>query len=61
MTGAELKEYLEYSARYFNQVEAGAEFDPATGTNAVYPDRPDGVPDYNYDVISGLDYYIDIS
>ena len=61
LTGAQLKDYLEYSARYFNQVEEGAEFDPATGTNAVYPDRPDGVPDYNYDAISGLNYLIDIS
>ncbi|WP_152192730.1 bifunctional metallophosphatase/5'-nucleotidase [Georgenia satyanarayanai] len=61
LTGAELRDYLEYSARYFNQVEEGAEFDPETGTNAVYPDRPEGVPDYNYDVISGLEYFIDIS
>ncbi|MEE6281510.1 bifunctional metallophosphatase/5'-nucleotidase [Georgenia sunbinii] len=61
LTGAQLRDYLEYSARYFNQVEEGAEFDPETGTNAVYPDRPDGVPDYNYDVISGLEYWIDIS
>ncbi|PYG01125.1 2',3'-cyclic-nucleotide 2'-phosphodiesterase / 3'-nucleotidase [Georgenia satyanarayanai] len=61
LTGAQLRDYLEYSARYFNQVEEGAEFDPETGTNAVYPDRPEGVPDYNYDVISGLEYSIDIS
>ncbi|PFG29999.1 bifunctional metallophosphatase/5'-nucleotidase [Paramicrobacterium agarici] len=61
MTGAEIAEYLEYSARYFVQTEPGAEFDPATGTNAVYPDRPDGVPDYNYDVLTGLSYTIDIS
>ncbi|WP_207453556.1 bifunctional metallophosphatase/5'-nucleotidase [Herbiconiux sp. SYSU D00978] len=61
MTGAQLKEYLEFSARYFAQVEEGAAFDPATGTNAVYPDRPQGVPDYNYDALSGLDYTIDIS
>lgn len=61
MTGAELREYLEYSARYFTQVEEGAEFDPATGTNAVTPDRPTGIPDYNYDALSGVDYTIDIS
>ncbi len=61
MTGAELKDYLEFSARYFVQTEVGAEFDPETGTNAVYPDRPEGVPDYNYDALSGLDYLIDIS
>ncbi|WP_159500377.1 bifunctional UDP-sugar hydrolase/5'-nucleotidase [Microbacterium sp. 18062] len=61
LTGAQLKDYLEYSARYFVQVEEGAVFDPATGTNAAYPDRPSGVPDYNYDALSGLDYTIDIS
>ncbi|WP_179954769.1 bifunctional metallophosphatase/5'-nucleotidase [Georgenia wutianyii] len=61
LTGAQLRDYLEYSARYFNQVEEGAPFDPETGTNAVYDDRPEGVPDYNYDAISGLDYHIDIS
>ncbi|SDH19513.1 bifunctional metallophosphatase/5'-nucleotidase [Agrococcus jejuensis] len=61
LTGAQLRDYLEYSARYFVQTEVGATFDPATGTNAAYPDRPEGVPDYNYDVISGLDYVIDVS
>ena len=61
LTGAELRAYLEFSARYFVQVAEGAVFDPATGTNAAYPDRPQGVPDYNYDAISGVDYVIDIS
>lgn len=61
LTGAQLRDYLEFSARYFVQTEVGATFDPATGTNAAYPDRPEGVPDYNYDVISGLDYVIDVS
>ncbi|WP_165067580.1 bifunctional metallophosphatase/5'-nucleotidase [Marisediminicola senii] len=61
LTGAEVREYLEYSARYFTQVAEGATFDPATGTNAVTPDRPTGIPDYNYDAISGLDYTINIA
>jgi len=61
MTGAEVREYLEFSARYFNQVAPGAPFDPATGTNAITEDRPTGIPDYNYDALSGLDYVIDIS
>ena len=52
---------LKYSARYFNQVAPGAPFDPATGTNAITADRPTGIPDYNYDALSGLDYVIDIS
>ncbi|GMA28268.1 bifunctional metallophosphatase/5'-nucleotidase [Arenivirga flava] len=61
LTGAQLRDYLEYSARYFVQTEEGADFDPATGTNAAYPDRPEGVPDYNYDALSGVDYTIDVS
>lgn len=61
LTGAQLRDYMEHSARYFVQTEVGAEFDPATGTNAVYDDRPEGVPDYNYDAITGLDYVIDVS
>jgi 2',3'-cyclic-nucleotide 2'-phosphodiesterase/3'-nucleotidase len=57
LTGAEVKDYLEYSAKYFEQVAAGGTFDPATMTNA-----PSGAtPDYNYDIISGINYDIDIS
>lgn len=61
LTGAEVREYLEFSARYFTQTAPGAAFDPETGTNATTPERPDGVPDYNYDAIAGLDYVIDVS
>ncbi|KAD3633164.1 bifunctional metallophosphatase/5'-nucleotidase [Arthrobacter yangruifuii] len=55
MTGAQVKEYLEYSAKYFTQSAPGAPVDPATLTNA------NGTPDYNYDMMSGVDYDIDIS
>ncbi|MET4060999.1 2',3'-cyclic-nucleotide 2'-phosphodiesterase (5'-nucleotidase family) [Arthrobacter sp. UYP6] len=55
MTGAQVKEYLEYSAKYFVQTTPGAPVDPATLTNA------DGTVDYNYDMMSGVDYDIDIS
>lgn len=61
LTGAEVRDYLEYSARYYVQTEQGAVFDPETGTNAVYDDVPQGVPDYAYDVLTGLDYTIDVS
>jgi len=62
LTGAQLRDHLEYSAQYFNQVEDGATFDPETGTNAVLPGGdPRGIPDYNYDALSGVDYVIDIS
>ncbi|MDN6605465.1 bifunctional UDP-sugar hydrolase/5'-nucleotidase [Brevibacterium sp.] len=50
INGSQLRDYLEYSARYFKQTEEGADFDPATGTNAIDEalDRP--IPDYNYDI-----------
>lgn len=55
ITGAQLRDYLEVSAKYFVQVEPGAAFDPETGTNA------NGIGDFGYDVISGVNYFIDIS
>ncbi|OUM41291.1 bifunctional metallophosphatase/5'-nucleotidase [Arthrobacter agilis] len=55
MTGAQVRDYLEYSAKYFNQTAPGAPADPATLTNAA------GTPDYNYDMMSGVFYNIDIS
>ncbi|MFJ9587035.1 bifunctional metallophosphatase/5'-nucleotidase [Streptomyces acidicola] len=55
MTGAQMKAYLEFSANYFVQTAAGAAVDPAKLTNA------NNTPDYNYDVVSGLSYEIDIA
>ncbi|MFF9026349.1 bifunctional metallophosphatase/5'-nucleotidase [Streptomyces iakyrus] len=55
MTGVQMKAYLEYSANYFVQTAPGAAVDPAKLTNA------NGTPDYNYDVVSGLSYEIDIA
>ena len=55
LTGAQVRDYLEYSAKYFAQVPAGAAFDPAADTNAG------GTPDYNYDMLSGIRYEIDLS
>jgi 2',3'-cyclic-nucleotide 2'-phosphodiesterase/3'-nucleotidase len=55
LTGAQVKDYLEYSAKYFTQTAPGAPVDPATLTNAG------GTPDYNYDMMSGVSYDIDIS
>ena len=54
LTGAEVKAYLEYSAKYFVTLVPGAPADPATISDPA-------VPDYNYDVFSGVDYDIDIS
>ncbi len=55
LTGAQLKDYLEFSARYYVQTPAGGPVDTAKLTNA------DNTPDYNYDAISGLTYEIDIA
>ncbi|MFD3542930.1 bifunctional metallophosphatase/5'-nucleotidase [Streptomyces sp. NPDC058662] len=55
LTGAQLKDYLEYSARYFVRTAPGEVVDPARLTNA------EGIPDYNYDAVYGLTYDIDIS
>ncbi|MFE9695157.1 bifunctional metallophosphatase/5'-nucleotidase [Micromonospora sp. NPDC005806] len=54
VTGAEVKAYLEYSAKYFVTQPVGATVNPDTIADPA-------VPDYNYDVISGVDYDIDIS
>ncbi|WP_274424541.1 bifunctional 2',3'-cyclic-nucleotide 2'-phosphodiesterase/3'-nucleotidase [Chelativorans sp. YIM 93263] len=52
ITGADVKEWLEMSAGIFNQVELGK------------PDQPLinlAFPSYNYDVIDGVTYTIDLS
>jgi 2',3'-cyclic-nucleotide 2'-phosphodiesterase/3'-nucleotidase len=64
-TGAQVKEYLEKSAIYFKQVTGIGPFAPDDLTNAVTVVAPAGTPDYNYDVMGGLDapltYDIDVS
>jgi 2',3'-cyclic-nucleotide 2'-phosphodiesterase/3'-nucleotidase len=55
LTGAQIKDYLEYSAQYFKQVAADAPVDPASWTNAS------NRPDYNYDQFSGITYDIDVT
>ena len=61
MTGAQVRDYLEQSAAYFTQVPAEGPVDPETITNAVTPTAPNGTPDYNYDVLSGVSYDLDVS
>jgi 2',3'-cyclic-nucleotide 2'-phosphodiesterase / 3'-nucleotidase len=64
-TGAQVKDYLETSAAYFQQVTGTGPFPASAVTNAVTPTAPNGTPDYNYDIMGGLDarltYDIDIS
>ncbi|MEO7754757.1 MAG: 5'-nucleotidase C-terminal domain-containing protein [Terracoccus sp.] len=65
LTGAEVKAYLEQSATYFKQVSGTGPFAPDEVTNAVTATAPNGTPDYNYDIMGGLDadltYTIDIA
>ena len=55
LSGAQLRAYLERSATYFEQTAATGAVDPETIVNA------NGTPDYNYDVLSGVEYDIDVS
>ena len=52
ITGADVKNWLERSAGIFNQIEAGA-----TDAELINPD----FPSYNYDVIDGVTYQIDLT
>ncbi|MDE9367820.1 5'-nucleotidase C-terminal domain-containing protein [Luteipulveratus sp. YIM 133132] len=64
-TGAQVRAYLEKSAEYFKQVSGTGPFTPDQLTNAVTPTAPNGTPDYNYDIMGGLDaaltYDIDVT
>jgi 2',3'-cyclic-nucleotide 2'-phosphodiesterase/3'-nucleotidase len=54
LSGAEVRAYLEYSAKYFRTFTPDAVIDPDQVNDPI-------VPDYNYDTMSGVDYDIDIS
>jgi 2',3'-cyclic-nucleotide 2'-phosphodiesterase / 3'-nucleotidase len=55
LTGAQIKDYLEFAAAYYNQAPAGTKVDPVALTNN--PPRWD----YTYDVMSGVTYEIDVA
>lgn len=65
ITGAQLKDYLEFTARYFKRLSGTGPFPIADVTNAPTDTAPNGTPDYNFDTIAGLDaaltYDIDVS
>jgi 2',3'-cyclic-nucleotide 2'-phosphodiesterase/3'-nucleotidase len=65
MTGAQIQEYLEFSAQYFQQITGTGPFPSDQVTNAPTPTAPNGTPDYNYDILGGLTapltYTIDIA
>ncbi|MCT9076951.1 bifunctional metallophosphatase/5'-nucleotidase [Streptomyces fulvoviolaceus] len=55
LTGAQLKDYLEYAAKYYAKVPSGTKVDTATLTNA------NSFWDYMYDTAAGVSYDIDIA
>ncbi|MEU0426664.1 5'-nucleotidase C-terminal domain-containing protein [Streptomyces canus] len=55
LTGTQLKDYLEYAAKYYHQVPAGTAVDTSTLTNA------NSFWDYMYDTAAGVSYDIDIA
>lgn len=59
LTGAQLKDYLEFAAAYYNRVPAGTAVDTATLTNSTSGGTTRW--DYTYDVALGLTYDIDIA
>ncbi len=54
VTGAQVRDYLEFSAAYYRQVSGTGPFTIDQLTNAVTPTAPNGTPDYNYDIVAGL-------
>jgi 2',3'-cyclic-nucleotide 2'-phosphodiesterase/3'-nucleotidase len=65
LTGQQVKDYLEQSATYFKKVVGTGPFPADQVTNAPTILAPGGTPDYNYDIMGGLDkaltYDIDIA
>jgi 2',3'-cyclic-nucleotide 2'-phosphodiesterase/3'-nucleotidase len=65
LTGQQVKDYLEQSATYFKKVSGTGPFAPEQVTNAATVLAPGGTPDYNYDIMGGLDkaltYDIDLA
>jgi 2',3'-cyclic-nucleotide 2'-phosphodiesterase / 3'-nucleotidase len=63
VTGQDVKDYLEYSVRYFRQVSGTGPFAMDQVTNASYgspgsPGYVPPIPDYNFDTIAGLDAHL---
>ncbi len=58
ITGRQLREYLEYSAKYFHRVGPDGRPVDAAGDDDL---AVDSVPGYNFDVVAGVDYGIDLT
>jgi len=55
LTGAQIKDYLEFSAKYFAQLAVGDPINLDTLTNQQ------NTPDYNFDSVYGVSYDIDLT
>ncbi|MFN2421420.1 MAG: 5'-nucleotidase C-terminal domain-containing protein [Gemmatimonadota bacterium] len=58
ITGRQLREYLEYSAKYFHRVTPEGEIADGSGDVDLFVDS---VPGYDYDMIEGVEYAIDLT
>ena len=58
VTGRQLREYLEYSAKYFHRTTPEGALVDAGGDADL---EVDSVPGYNFDVVAGVEYAIDVS
>ncbi|HET8784311.1 MAG TPA: 5'-nucleotidase C-terminal domain-containing protein, partial [Candidatus Limnocylindrales bacterium] len=58
VTGRQLRDYLEYSAKYFHRTTPDGELVDAGGDTDL---EVDSVPGYNFDVVAGVEYEIDVS
>jgi 2',3'-cyclic-nucleotide 2'-phosphodiesterase (5'-nucleotidase family) len=53
ITGRQLRDYLEFSSRYYSSVEQ-----TSSGSRPVVDPR---IPGYNFDIVAGADYTIDLT
>ncbi|HYO45725.1 MAG TPA: 5'-nucleotidase C-terminal domain-containing protein, partial [Gemmatimonadota bacterium] len=58
VTGRQLREYLEFSAKYFHRTTADGVLLDAAGDDDL---EVDSIPGYNYDIVAGVDYTVDVS
>jgi 2',3'-cyclic-nucleotide 2'-phosphodiesterase/3'-nucleotidase len=54
ISGAQLRDFLEHSARYYRSLTADGGVPPSGIIDTT-------IPDFNYDVVAGVDYTIDLS
>ncbi|MFN2383605.1 MAG: 5'-nucleotidase C-terminal domain-containing protein, partial [Gemmatimonadota bacterium] len=58
VTGRQLRDYLEHAARYFHQVTPDGALVKAGGDTDIFVDS---IPGYNYDMVAGVSYALDLT